>query len=237
MQVYYGHFRSSRGFLLDVVYRGHSVFKRYSFRGFPTPIKAPDTTGDTCIAKMARYRAPVALVYAAPGTCCASFLQVVYPTSAHNYTTTVFNIPTTTPFNIQVLHRSLAIVAGDPRFEFLFTDGVGSNSPIRVERFENGHLVDVSTQFPKLIAANASALSHSRQTQWYRADGVFAFIGELEAWVADECRLGNGRQAWQAAQQQVSRGRYRRWMAQVEPHFLPQLKADLVRWGYCPSAD
>ena len=47
MQIHYGHFRS-KGFLLDVVYHGRSVFKSGSFLGFPAPI-------DTCIAKMAGY--------------------------------------------------------------------------------------------------------------------------------------------------------------------------------------
>ena len=234
MQIRYGHF-SSKGFLLDVVYHGRSVFKSVSFLGFPAPISAPVTTGDTCIAKMAGYHAPVVLVYAVAGACCASFLQVVYPTSGERYVTTVFDVAS--EFDIRVLGGSLALIVGDLRFDFLFTDGAGSITPVRVMRFEGGHLVDVSTKFPQVIAADASSLSQSTKQQWYRTDGVFGFIGELEAWVADECRLGKAPQAWRTAEQQVARGRYRHWMARNEPHYIQQLKADLVRWGYCPSAE
>jgi hypothetical protein len=121
MQIRYGHFRS-KGFVLDVVYHGRSVFKSGSFLGLPAPI-------DTCIAKMAGYNAPVALVYSITGVCCASFLQVVYPTSGERYVTTVFDVAS--EFDIRVLGGSLALIVGDPRFDFLFTDGAGSITPVR----------------------------------------------------------------------------------------------------------
>ena len=104
-----------------------------------------------------------------------------------------------------------------------------------VERLEAGRLVDVSMQFPAVIAADARSLTANTHTSWYKTDGVFAFIGELEAWVADECRLGNGAAAW-GAEQEIAHGAYRQWMASIEPHYIAQLRADLVDWGYCSTA-
>jgi hypothetical protein len=62
-----------------------------------------------------------------------------------------------------------------------------------------------------------------------------ALAGELPAWVADECRLGNTAAAWATAEEQVLHGPYSGWMAQNEPDFIQQLAGDLVRWGYCSS--
>ena len=232
-----GQSRLGPSYQIYVFYKGHSVLKFASSPGFPAPIKAPGTTGATCIAKMAHYQSPVVLLYTEAGACCGATLQVAYPTSHGRYATTEFNVPATHSLSVQFLSGSLAIVTGDPRFEFLFTTGYGSFTPIVVDRFEGGRLVDVSTQFPDLIVADASNLSRTTRKQWFRTDGGFALVGEQDAWLADECRLGKAPRAWKVVEQQVYDGRYRHWMAHYEgPSYLRSLKADLVRWGYCPSA-
>jgi len=234
MRIRYAQLR--RHLLLDVVYDGATVVHTTDVPGFPATTSAPGTNGDLCVAKMAGYRTPVALVYTLAGACCGAVLVVAYPNPSGKYAVRDFVSSGVAPFRVDLLGRSLAIVGGDPRFSFLFTDGAGSASPVRVERLEDGRLVDVSRHFPQVLAADASRLTASTHSQAYQVDRVWAFIGELNAWVADECRLGKGSPAWKATQQAVDHGRYRHWMAKNEPHYLSQLKADLVRWGYCPSA-
>jgi len=220
----------------EVEYRGKNVFRSGALGLIAGSIPAPGTSGNVCIAGMAGYRKPIALarvVGASLGG--ASELDIVYPVSGDEYVGTEVGFPGVPTFDIRELGGSLAIVGGDRRFLFLFTDDAGSNSPIRVLRFEGGGLVDVSSQFPQLIAADAARLISSTRQPWYRADGVDAFIGVLEAWIADECRLGNAAQAWRSAERQVRYGTYHRQMAVSLPNFIQQLRADLGRWGYCPS--
>jgi hypothetical protein len=220
----------------DVYYRGRSVFKTSNIY-FAEPIDAPGTTGYACIAKIGERGSPVALTDEFAGSEGLTGLQVVYPVSSGRSTIRTFYFPGALPFDIRILGGSLAVVGGDTRFSFLFTDGAGSNSPIVVDRFEGDQLVDVSTRFPQLIAADAARLVASTRQQWYLTDPGWAFVGVLESWVADECRLGKAPQAWPSAEQQVTHGRYRRFMAEYVPGFIQQLKADLVRWRYCPAAD
>jgi hypothetical protein len=218
----------------DVEYRGRTVLRTSSLVGPTASISAPGTSGDACIARMAGYPSPIALLSTATGIGPATTLELVYPNSDGKYVGERFGYYP--GFDIRILDGSLAIVTGDPRFSFLFTDGAGSDWPIQILKFEGGHMVDVSTQFPSMIAADAASILRSRTRPWYRADGVYAFIGTTEAWVADECRLGNISEAWQAAEQQVAHGPYSSSMAKLEPNFIAELKADLVQWGYCPAA-
>lgn len=86
-----------------------------------------------------------------------------------------------------------------------------------------------------MIAADAGKLIASTQQHWYKVDGVNSFIGVLQSWVADECRLGNGPEAWQSAEQQVEHGLFRSWFVKNEPHYIAKLRSDLVSWGYCSA--
>lgn len=213
--------------LLDVAYDRHTVLHRTTGNGLGIV--------DLCVAKMAGYRTPVGLVIVGAGACCSATLQVVYPKANGEYADRNFASSSLGQIRIELLGRSLAILEPDPRFAYLFTDGAGSASPVRVMRLRAGRLIDVSSHFPQIIAKDASRLTADTHGQAYRIDGVWAFIGELNAWVADECRLGQQASAWKAAKRAVHHGRYRRWLAEHEPRYLSQLKADLVRWGYCPA--
>jgi hypothetical protein len=221
---------------LTARYDGHVVASTKSAIGFADTIKAPGTSGNLCIARVAGTSSPVVFDYAANGACCGSTLQALYRAGSGSFKVATFGIPITGAMELAVLGGAVAVVASDIRFDFLFTDGAGSATPVQVSRFVDGRLVDVSRQFPSLIAADAKELVASTHSSWFRADGVFAFIGELNAWVADECRLGNAATAWRTAENDVAHGQYRAWMAENEPHYLEQLGSDLLQWEYCSSA-
>ena len=132
---------------LSVLYQGHSVFHTSSLQGFPMSIAAPETAGQLCIAKMATYATPVALAYMVGGAGLGGYVKVVYPAAAGNYSATDLAADLTYRLSVQHLGGSLALLAPDPRFSYLFADGAGSVSPVLVERFQGGRLVDVSRQF------------------------------------------------------------------------------------------
>lgn len=159
MRIEYGLLAGESFKDVEVDYRGSSVFHADRLGGpFAARITAPGTSGDVCIARMAGYHEPVALLYSGWFAEGASILEVVYPAPAGRYATTGLGFPGALGFDIRLLGGSLVMVAGDPRFSFLFTDGAGSNAPVRILRFESGHTVDVSTRFPSLIAADAARL-------------------------------------------------------------------------------
>jgi len=214
---------------------GHVVIRTDSIVGFPVIITAPHTQGLICIAKMAGYTEPVVLYYVEYGASVGAELQALYPKVSGRYTSASFEAINRINPEIRVLGGSPALVLGDPRFDCLFVACVGTFSPVLIEHLVGGRLVNLSDQFPSIIRADAASLSAATHQKWFKND-VWTFIGELEAWVADECRIGRGSAAWLKAENEVEHGQFKTWMAQFEPHFIQQLGADLKRWGYCSSA-
>ena len=214
---------------------GHVVIRTDSIVGFPVIITAPHTQGLICIAKMAGYTEPVVLYYVEYGASVGAELQALYPKVSGRYTSASFEAINRINPEIRVLGGSPALVLGDPRFDCLFVACVGTFSPVLIEHLVGGRLVNLSDQFPSIIRADAASLSAATHQKWFKND-VWTFIGALEAWVADECRIGRGSAAWLKAENEVEHGQFKTWMAQFEPHFIQQLGADLKRWGYCSSA-
>lgn len=215
---------------------GRVVMRADSVVGFPVIITAPHTQGLICIAKMVGYTSPVVLYFVVSGASVGAELQALYPKATGRYSSASFQAINRISPEIRVLGGSPALVLGDPRFDCLFVACVGTFSPVLIEHLIGGRLVNVSDQFPSIIRAEAASLSAVTHQKWFKTDGVWTFIGELEAWVADECRIGRGNTAWLQAENEVEHGQFKTWMAQFEPHFIEQLGADLKRWGYCSSA-
>lgn len=214
---------------------GRVVIRTDSIIGFPVIITAPHTQGLICIAKMAGYTSPVVLYYVEYGASVGAELQALYSKASGRYSSASFDAINRISLEIRVLGGSPALVLGDPRFDCLFVACVGTFSPVLIEHLVGGRLVNVSDWFPSIIRADAASLSAATHQKWFKND-VWTFIGELEAWVADECRIGRGSAAWLKAENEVEHGQFKTWMAQFEPHFIQQLGADLKRWGYCSSA-
>jgi hypothetical protein len=219
---------------IEVSYRGTSVFRSTTFLGFLAPIRAPGTTGSVCVANLSGGPTATVILYTVSGAGNGAIIRLIHPTASGRYVLTSSGTMALRPWlTVGRVHGSLLFLTGDLRFDELFTDGAGSMSPVRIEQFRQGALVDVSRQFPRLLAAQAAHLVRLTHTHWFHVSGVWAFIGELNSWTADECRLGNGARAWQVAQGEVQWGRFRRFFAQANPHYLAELRQDLVRWGYC----
>lgn len=225
---------SEIGGRMVVRYRGHMVISTRSAPGFAVPINAPLTSGNVCIASMGVRTSPVVFDYAVNGVCCGSTLQAIYEAAGGRYRVAAFQIATSGPFRLAVLHKSVAVIANDGRFLQLVM-GDASIEPIQIARVVDGHLVDVSLDYRGLIAADAQGLAAGIRGPRYRVEGPLSFVGHLDAWVADECRLGNGQAAWRAAETEVKQGRYHHWMNENVPHWMDLLRKDLKGWGYCVS--
>lgn len=223
---------------VKVWYQHHLVYKVTNFGkqlNLPLvglyPIAVPGTSGAVCIAQFPGYRSPVALVVTGWGCSNGCVVAVaMYPTPSGTYRETSVSL-FSEGFSIQRLGGRLLFVGGDSAdFECAFTACALSYYPVRLEAFENGALVDVSRRYPARISIDA-AIQWRNYLKVYRPrhpnyQYYLQIIDVLLSWVADECRLGNGSQAWHQFQHLVSRTIYSRG----------EVRRDLVRWGYCTPA-
>ncbi len=205
--------------------------------GFSGPMLAPGTSGDLCIAEMRGEAAPVVLADMGGGA-SALWLNIAWRRPNGTWASRTFGMGVLRQVQLTILGGAVAILAPDIRFQTAgFAAVAFSASPIVVERFEHGDLVDVSRQFPELITENARKLRAS----WFSNHGQYAgyeFAGLLPGWVADECRLGASSQAWATAEYQLYHGRYSHffegWVGAA--YFLRLMRTDLTSWGYCPAS-
>ncbi len=81
----------------------------------------------------------------------------------------------------------LEFVSADDRFAYTFDAYAFSALPIEIERFVGGAFIDVTDDYPALIASDAN--------RWYadyrQGIGAREGLGFLAAWAADEDRLGH----------------------------------------------
>jgi hypothetical protein len=90
--------------------------------------------------------------------------------------------------------QQVYFVSDDGRFRYAFGCGACTPGPIQIWQDQTGALVDVTRSFPGRVKKDARLWLHlyfKQRSAQYGADGL------LVAYVADEERLGRGRQAWQ----------------------------------------
>ncbi len=126
-------------------------------------------------------------------------------------------------------------VTADDRFAYAFTDFAASGLPIQIMAFHNGHFVDVTRQYPKLIRADAASWlkTYRGMAAQHYADSV----GVIAAWAADEDMLGHESQVSTYLTQQAKAGHLN---SALMPHadsgqaFVSSLEMFLEDAGYVP---
>ncbi len=125
-----------------------------------------------------------------------------------------------------------AIVTADDSFAYEFTDYAASGLPLEIERLSNGHVHDVTRQYPALIKKDAQVFLSAflAQASSHYQDSV----GVIAAWAADEYLLGRAAAANQYLRQQAAAGHLN---SALEPSlkgeaFITQLHAFLKTQGY-----
>jgi hypothetical protein len=130
----------------------------------------------------------------------------------------------------------------DGRFEFLtaddsfayeFTDFAASGLPIQILTFSGGHFLNVTRQYPKLIAKDAA--------RWMKAFNSMArqhysdSVGVVAAWAADEQLLGHGKLVNGFLARQLKAGHLNSALSPTEPggaKFVARLRKFLRTHGY-----
>lgn len=125
-------------------------------------------------------------------------------------------------------------LTADDSFAYEFTDYAASGMPIKIVRFIDGHFLNVTRNYPKLISKDA--------TLWWRAFEHMApsyrdSVGVIAAWAADEDELGHSKQVSDQLARQLRAGHLNSALAPVEPggqKFVIHLGNFLRSHGYLP---
>jgi subtilisin-like proprotein convertase family protein len=126
------------------------------------------------------------------------------------------------------------LVTADDRFAYQFSAYVFSILPVRVEHYDHGRLLDVTSRYPWLVRREARRLS-TLYVKTHRQRDVDQ-RGLLAGWLADEYRLGRQDEGWRLIEAAYRRGELSAprvdliWPAGRK--YLTALRAFLVKTGY-----
>lgn len=126
------------------------------------------------------------------------------------------------------------LLTADDRFAYQFAAYAFSILPVRVEHYDHGRLIDVTSLYPWLVRREARQLWAEYQKDRLQHD--VDVRGLLAGWLADEYRLGLGAAGWRQIEAAYRRGELS--APRVDPlwpagrKYLTALRAFLVKTGY-----
>lgn len=112
----------------------------------------------------------------------------------------------------------------DPRFAYRFAAYAFSRFPLKILRWRDGRLVNVTRRFPALIRRDAK-----RWMRTYRRARIEP-QGALAAWAADQYSLGRRAKALRVVRREIRSGKLRTMPG--SSRFARKLDRKLRRWGY-----
>jgi hypothetical protein len=127
----------------------------------------------------------------------------------------------------------LEFESANDAFAYEFTDFAASGLPIQILQFSGGHFVDVTRDYPALIAKDAA--------RWLKAFRSMArqhysdSVGVIAAWAADEDLLGRSQDVASYLAQQAKAGHLNSALGPPEPSgrkFVTALQKFLRAHGY-----
>ena len=119
--------------------------------------------------------------------------------------------------------------AYDERFAYAFGSYADSLSPPVIWHWQAGKLVDVTRDLPAIVKANAKVAFRLFTPSKRRHDDIAA-RAVLAAWTADQCLLGQSRQAF--ARLEAARTAGDLGTPKAGARYIAQLRAFLKRGGY-----
>jgi hypothetical protein len=143
------------------------------------------------------------------------------------------------PMNVggQILLRT-----EDDHFAYAFGCYACTPMPIQLDAFGEGGLTNVTGQHPQLVAKEAAqlrklSLAQAKAEKSNESNYIGPF-GPLAAYVADDCVLGRGAQAWATVEALQREGKLRNQLFAVDTgldhgSFVATLKTFLVKGEYC----
>lgn len=124
-------------------------------------------------------------------------------------------------------------LTADDRFAYAFTDYAASGMPLLIERWSDGHFVNVTRSYPDRIRHDAAvwmkAFTSQRHSHYADTTGVIA------AWAADEDELGNTARVASFLEHAAAAGELNSGLGNSVPEnarFVAALNRFLRRCGY-----
>ena len=216
-----------------VVYRGPVTTKFCGRFCWPQPTSYPSNGNPLQVARLESGLPDVVLgLYSGGAHCC--FIDLIVERRTPTRFTTVELFLGDPGARIERLPGSPydAIVTADDAFAYEFTDYAASGLPLEIERLSNGHVRNVTRQYPTLIEKDAKVFlaAFRAQASTHYQDSV----GVIAAWAADEYLLGRAAAANAFLRQQAAAGHLN---SQLVPSlkgvaFIAHLHAFLKKQGY-----
>jgi hypothetical protein len=166
--------------------------------------------------------------YSGGAHCCLFSAIYRYDAAAKSYTPTVYSWgDAVASFQLRQLDPQRAIpqlISRDSGFAYLFSAYAFSGFPLQIWEYQQGKLLDVTRQYPKLIYDNAyfNWLQIQRMNQ-DPAQSQYA-RGPIAAYMADKYMLGQEKDGW-ARMHQVYQGN-------DKAKFFADLRQFLIESGY-----
>jgi hypothetical protein len=196
--------------------------------GYPTSPPVP--LGPLCLARFSGspYLSAVFTYFGDGAHCCVSIsaVPVTGPAVGKQVFLELENFGATP----EVHSGAAVLVTSDNRFAYAFDCFACSGEPIEVFRVENGQFVNHTRGYPDLITTDAA--------QWWtvfqNAVSGGGGEGELAAWVADKCLLGQKTAAFATLGQLNQQGKLHSSIGSANGSaYISQLRTFLARNGYC----
>lgn len=191
---------------------------------------SPVTLGPLCLARFAGspYLSAVFTYFGNGAHCCAAISAV--PVTGPDAGKQVFLELVDFPAVPEVQAGNAVLVTEDYRFAYAFDCFACSGQPIEVYRIDNGQFGNHTRAYPDLITADAA--------QWWtafqNAETTGGGEGELAAWVADKCLLGQKAAAFSTLDQLNQGGKLRSAIGSANGSaYISQLRTFLAQNGYC----
>jgi len=124
-------------------------------------------------------------------------------------------------------------LTADDSFAYAFTDYAASGLPIEIDTYSNGQFVNVTSQYPRLVARDAAFWRKAFDAQ--AAENYQDSVGVIAAWAADEERLGHTAQVKRFLNEQAKLGHLNSGLSPQEPggaRFVSKLLRFLRAHGY-----
>jgi hypothetical protein len=129
----------------------------------------------------------------------------------------------------------LDLFSADWRFDSVFVAHAASGKPIRILRFEDGELVDVTDSYRGRIRRDARKWRKLYVRNRDEATG--AQLGAVAAWAADRYRLGKRDATLRLLKRHADRGFLRAPGNVQGRRFVRKLDGFLLRLGYADGSD
>jgi hypothetical protein len=170
-------------------------------------------------------------LYTGGAHCCSVSEIFTYDAATRRYRILTHNFGDP-GFRLAHFGPTTVFMTDDDRFAYAFTDYAGSGLPLLILHFNGRALVNVTRQYPRLIAHNAATYlaAYRARARQHWSDSV----GVIAAWAADEDELGHASQVARFLHAQAVAGHLNSGIPQLAHglRFVNELNRFLKKTGY-----